>query len=542
MKFLSARGILLTCFMAAMLAVFSLAGVASATTVGAQCSSTAKVKGQGSTLQEEAELLWTEQFNISGNKYACNGTQPAKGEKNKPVVEYLHPGSGSGHALRSWGGSIKKAEEYVGPEPENAFLGTDEPPNRTQLGEIEKRETTIAPESIETIPVLEGAVAIIANLPEGCAATSKSNAGRLVLNDSALEGIYRGTITKWSQLTENGDKLSAIKFTVAKVTVKSGSATVTVASGGFPGVTVGLKVTGGGVATGSVVSSISGNELVLSKNATKNSVEAGETLTFTAASCNAEATITPIVRHDGSGTTHIFKRYLNLINPAKFTDEEGKEVTWGEISEGGANTQWPAGVVTKEHKGAEACEGSPCMVTTVAETPSSVAYVNLADVRSNGAFSKKSLLGGPKFQKFWMPLQNKEGEESYQDPASNKDVEAKASANCAGEEFSNGSAPFPPPSVTAPWDEVTTKLTEPKYTLCGFTYVITLNDYSAFTVPLTTLEEATTVHDYLQFVLNTEATKTKEGGQALVKNRDYLALPKGEVLTEAQNGANRVAF
>jgi ABC-type phosphate transport system substrate-binding protein len=535
MKSLFARGVLPACILsAATVAALIAPGAASATTVGKQCSSTAKVKGQGSTLQEEAELLWTAEFNVSGNKYACNGTQ---GEKHTPAVEYLHPGSGSGHALRSWGASIKKPEEYIGPETENAFLGTDEPPNRTQLGEIEKRESTIVPESLETIPVLEGAVAIIVNLPEGCAATSKSNAGRLVLDDSSLEGIYRGTITKWSQLTENKDALSPLKLTVASVSTTLGSATVTAAS--FPGVKVGMKVTGTGIAAGTTVSSVTGTEVVLSKNATKTGTV---TLTFTAASCNSAETIVPIVRHDGSGTTHIFKRYLNLINSATFTDEEGKTVNWGEISEGGANTQWPAGIVTKEHKGSEACEGSPCMVTTVAETPSSIAYVNLADVRSNGAFSKKSLQGGPKFQKFWVPIQNKEGEESYQDPASNKDVEAKASANCASEEFSNGSAPFPPPSVTAPWDEVTTKLTEPKYPICGFTYVITLNAYSAFTAPLPTLEEATTVHDYLQFVLNTEATAGKQGGQALIKNRDYLALPKGEVLTEAQNGANRVAF
>jgi ABC-type phosphate transport system substrate-binding protein len=539
MKSLFARGVLPACILsAATVAAFIAPGAASATTVGKQCSSTAKVKGQGSTLQEEAELLWTAEFNVSGNKYACNGTQ---GEKHTPVVEYLHPGSGSGHALRSWDGELHGSppkSEYVGPEPENAFLGTDEPPNRTQIGDIEKEETTITPESVETIPALEGAVAIIVNLPEGCAATSKSNAGRLVLNDASLEGIYRGTITKWSQLTENKDALSPLKLTVASVSTTSGSATVTAAS--FPGVKVGMKVTGTGIAAGTTVSSItSGTELVLSKNATKTGTA---TLTFTAASCNSAETIIPIVRHDGSGTTHIFKRYLNLVNSATFTDEEGKVVTWGEISEGGANTQWPTGVVTKEHNGSSACEGSGCMVTTVAETPSSIAYVNLADARSNGAFSKKSLQGGPKFQKFWVPIQNKEGEESYQDPASNKDVEAKASANCAGEEFSNGSAPFPPPSVTAPWDEVTTKLTEPKYPICGFTYVITLNAYSTFTVPTPTLEEATTVHDYLQFILNTEATAGKKGGQALIVNKDYLPLPKGEILTEAQNGANRVAF
>jgi ABC-type phosphate transport system substrate-binding protein len=539
MKSLFARGVVPSCILsAAMLAALALPGAASATSVGAQCSSTAKIKGQGSTLQEEAQILWSEGpegFNVSGNKYACNGTQ---GSHNKPEVRYLQPGSGSGHALRSWDGELHGGPTYVGPEPENAFLGTDEPPNRTQIGEIESHESTLTPESVETIPVLEGAVAMIVNLPEGCAATSKSNAGRLVLNDKALEEIYRGKITKWNQLTENKDALSALKLTVDSVSTTLGSSHVTAAS--FPGVVAGTKVTGTGIAAGTTVKSIiSGTELELSKNATKTGTV---NLTFTAASCNSAETIIPIVRRDGSGTTHIFKRYLNLITKAgedteTFEDEAGSTVTWGQISEGSANTEWPNHVVTKETG-----EGSPSMVTTVAATPSSIAYVNLADVRSNGAFSEKSKLGGPKFQKFWAPLQNKQGEESYQDPASNKDVVAKASANCASEEYSNGSAPFPPPSVTSPWDEVTTKLTEPKYTLCGFTYVITLNAYSAFTVPTTTLEEATTVHDYLQFILNTEASAGKKGGQALIAKKDYLALPKGEVLTEAQNGANRVAF
>jgi ABC-type phosphate transport system substrate-binding protein len=531
MKSLYARGLAPACILsAATAALFALPGVASATTVGAQCSSTASIKGQGSTLQQEAEqLVWNPDFNTSGNKDACNGTQ---GAKNTPKVEYV--GTGSGAALRSWDGELHSGKsEYKGPEPENAFLGTDEPPNRSQIEKIEGEETTKTLESVETIPVLEGAVALAVNLPEGCVATSKSNGGRLVLDQATLEGIYRGTITKWSQITENGDKVTANTATikVASVSTTDHSANVTAAS--FPGVTVGMPVSGTGIAAGTTVSAIdSGTELTLSKEATKTGTV---TLTFKH-TCNDETQIIPIVRRDGSGTTHIFKRFLNLINSATFEDEEGNTVTWGQISEGGANTQWPKGVVTKETG-----EGSADLVKTVAETPSSIGYANLADVRSNGGFSSKADDGGPKFERFWAPLQNKAGEEAYQDPASNKDVEAKASANCAGEEYSNGSSPFPPPSVTAPWDEVTTKLTEPKYPLCGFTYVVTLNTYSAFG-SLANLEEATTVHDYLEFVLNTEKTAGKEGGQSLIKNHDYLELPKGEVLNEAVNGAARVAF
>ncbi len=537
MKFLSARGILPACIISAATVVACVLPSAASATLGAQCSGSA-VKGQGSTLQEEAEILWAEDFNTSGNVHACKGSVTS-------TVKYV--GTGSGAGLRSWDGELHGSppkSEYKGPEAENAFLGTDEPPNSEQIEKIESEDSLgiQSPRAeVETVPVLEGAVAIIVNLPEGCVATSKSNKGRLVFNDSTLEGIYRGTVKKWSEVKENADKVSAFAKKIVKVKTTIHSKAATVASGGFPEVEVGMKVTGTGIATGTTVEALGpgAEEITLSKEATKT----GEvTLTFTSVKCNPEAAIIPIVRRDGSGTTHIFKRYLNLINSATFKDEAGNTVTWGAISEGGANTQWPEGVVTKETG-----EGSPSMVTTVAATPSSIAYVNLADARSNGDFSKKADDGGPNFPKFWAPLQNKEGEESYADPASNKDVEAKASANCAGEEYSNTNSkgeaePFPPPSVFEPWDGVTTKLTEKGYTLCGFTYVVSLHHYGDFTTPLPTLTEATTVNNYLNFVLSTTSTAGKQGGQVLIKSRDYLGLPAGEILVIAQGGAARVEF
>jgi hypothetical protein len=44
------------------------------------------------------------------------------------------------------------------------------------------------------------------------------------------------------------------------------------------------------------------------------------------------------------------------------------------------------------------------------------------------------------------------------------------------------------------------------------------------------------VNNYLKFV--TEA----KGGQSVIANHDYLALPKGEVLTDAEGGAAAVAY
>jgi ABC-type phosphate transport system substrate-binding protein len=175
--------------------------------------------------------VWDPSFNTSTYKYACSGSK-------KPTVTYDSTSSGTG--LKSWGAEPKEAKE-VSFAPANAFIGTDEPPNASQKKEIESHETTLTPSTLMTIPVAQESIAIIVNLPAGCTATSTAASGRLALNDSTLQGIFAGTVTKWSQITEDGDKLSG-------------------------------------------------------------------------SGCGAETAITPVVRVDQSGTTHIFKRFLGVIN------------------------------------------------------------------------------------------------------------------------------------------------------------------------------------------------------------------------------------
>jgi ABC-type phosphate transport system substrate-binding protein len=236
MTSLSARRIVSACILsAAMVAALVAPGAASAAgKLGEKCSGS-NIEGQGSSLQKLAQqTVWDPQFNISGAGGACNGTQ---GSKAKPTVTYTSTGSGAG--LESWGANGHAADF----EASNAWVSTDEPPNSTQISEIEAHGKT---ETLETLPVLQGAVAIIVNLPAGCTATSTSpSPARLVFNNVTLEKIFRGTITKWSEITEAGDKLS------------------------------------------------------------------GKT-------CNAATPITPVVRKDESGTTHIFKKYLGLINGGSF--------------------------------------------------------------------------------------------------------------------------------------------------------------------------------------------------------------------------------
>lgn len=153
--------------------------------------------------------------------------------------------------------------------------------------------------------------------------------------------------------------------------------------------------------------------------------------------------------------------------------------------------------------------------------------------------------GGAGTATFWAELQrngNSTKSPKYSDPASNGDLEAKGHANCEKEVYTNGKVKFPPASTEEPWSEVTTKVSETNYALCGFTYDLSLNAFHLY--PGTTEAEATTAENYFTFVLNTAT----EGGQSLINGlTDYLPLPTNKepsknVLTIAQKGAAKITF
>jgi ABC-type phosphate transport system substrate-binding protein len=454
MTFLSARRLVPACVLSAAAVVALAAPGAASASLGVQCSGS-NITGKGSSLQKLAQEVWDAGFNTSAAKPACNGTQ---GSKALPTITYSPEGSGAG--LEAWGVNGHAFEGGT-----IAFVGTDEAPNSKQKEEIEKNGEA---GTLLTIPVLQASVAIIVNLPEHCVATSTSNKGRLVLNNVTLQKIWKGEITKWSEITDNGDKVIAEKGQV----------------------------------------------------------------------CNNETAITRIVRQDKSGTSHIFKRYLALINNEKnIVGTEG----WLELSTGAGNTVWPGTVLRPTEK------GTGPLVKLTAETPSSISYANLADVRSNGKFSKPAEGGGPNKGRFWTPIQNDglatSGTLTYTDPSSNKDTEKVANSNCAGTAYINGENPFPPPSLTELWNEVTSNTTEKAYTLCGLTYALSFTKYSKYTG--TTEAEATTANNFLNFMLNTEKEKElnkKNGGQTLINLHDYLALPSGTMRTEAQKGVALITF
>ena len=263
------------------------------------------------------------------------------GRKKQTQVEYLSGGSGA--CLHGWGAESTEPVKYG----EFGFCGTDEAPNPTQKTEIESHASAgVKEKSLETIPVLQGAVAIIVHLPKGCLATSeveksgiKSKLGRLVLDDTSIEGVYAGTIKTWKQLLANQ-----------------------AAEGG------------------------AGNDKLTCKIASEE-----------------EERIVPVVRLDHSGTTHIFKSFLLQVNtepksrwknilkksvarrPAAAPRKAKKQRNGVKCAEACQNQRWPK--AAEIVRGTES--GNPGVVKRVNEVESSIGYADLAVARELEYFSAK---------------------------------------------------------------------------------------------------------------------------------------------------------
>jgi ABC-type phosphate transport system substrate-binding protein len=445
-----ARRLTLACAAAVSVLALAAGPALAAKKTGPQQCSGINVTGQGANVASDALSVWTSAFNTSANAAACSGTQ---GSGATPKVTYTTSSSGIG--LESWGVGKKGA----GFSPANAYVITEEPPNPTEKAEIESNETTVLPETVETLPVFQEAIPVLVHLPSGCTATSTSNPGRLVLNNTTLEGIFRGTIKTWGEITDGGD-------------------------------------------------------------------------TLTGTGCGSTS-ITRVVRDDSAGSTHIFKKYLSLINATTFESEKGSSVTWNQISEGPENTTWPkAAAVVKPAK-----TGDNAEIAEVAAKAGSIGYGSLANSRKNASFVPPN--GGAGTATFWTPIENTgttTKKPKYQDPSTNGEVATAATANCVKTKYTNGTTKFPPKTTVASWSEVTTATKETHYPACGIGYALTLKGYSDY--PATESGEATTVENFAAFVLATSSG----GGQTLIASgHDYEPLTTA-LDKEALKGAAQTVF
>lgn len=461
----------------------ALAAKGPVTDRGAACSGE-NIAGRGSTFQNSAQLVWVPGFHESTGKNACKGG---------PTAEYRNKESadrGSGACLKAFGA------EKVAPNREYSFCGTDEAPNAKQKEEIESHKTGGGEKALLTVPVLQGAVAVIVHLPTGCTSsavatvngksyTESKPLGRLVLDNATVDGIYKGTINTWAEVLthQKNDKITCAE----------------------------------------------------------------------PAELNKE--IKRVVRTDHSGTTHIFKAWLSLVDTGKINMEpyaesygEGsaksstgcgktfpeEELTWAEVSEACPNQRWPeaAHVIRNQTE-----TGNPGVINLVNATPSSVGYADLAVAREKLFFSSSSDEGGEdkkgqKEPKFWAPIQNSAGAEgTYADPSSKGDTESLASSNCKNTKYiENGENVFPPSSVRELWNQAKAALVEEHYGICGLTYDLAFREYKPFEY---SKGVATTAHDYLLYEIT--------GGGKAIKNHDYEALPKS-VIKESEAGLAEIGW
>ena len=461
----------------------------------AQCEGS-NIEGVGSSFQAPAQKTWNKGFNESSNSLACSGAK-------KPTVVYNQNetptnNKGSGACLKDFGQGGAGNRRYK----EFPLCATDEAPSKTVKEEMETNDgiTVNKGEEIQSIPVAQGAVAVIVNLPEGCTAESEPTLAkkatkikRLSLEAKVVAGIYEGTITTF-------------------------------------------------------------------KAAVEKNTSASDKLTCTEPA-KAEQTINVVVRLDKSGTTHIFKAFLLQVgstSPIEMEEEnepEGagkgqpckavkpaKETrTWTQVSEGCENQRWPeAAEIVRPAK-----TGNPGVIEKVSSTPNSIGYADLAVAREKKLFSATGE-GGEGMERFWSPVSNsKPGSKKveYAEPSTNGDVEAAANSNCSKTVYANAAGEkFPPKSAREDWSQVKGLAVSKTYPACGITYDIEFRLWDApllSLVPSITAEEsqkiATTVSNYLDFVLN---TKTGGGGEE-IKGIDYEPLPK-KALKVAEAGAAEI--
>ena len=573
MTYLSARRMLSACLVSAA-AVVALAapGSASATDLTEHCAGS-NIKGEGSTFQAPAQQpVWNIDFNLATdtNPLACSGSK-------KPTVTYesTEKHAGSGACLKGFGdGAAAKYSEFP-------FCGTDEAPGKEPIETMEaNREGGSLKEgehgqlgSVESIPVLQGAVAVIVHLPEFCKSTDvaketptgpKIKQGRLALDDLTINKIYRGEIKDWREL-------------IAAQGAGHGEDTMTCA---YP---------------------------VLSKEEPFKKVEEE------AYQEEAEKdTIKVVVRTDKSGTTHIFKSFLAQAEeaevaageitegfeaatfPLHITEENKAEEnackaeraattkTWKDMQEGCENQRWSAAadITRPVYRPGTSHEkvgykGNPGVVYETSTSPSSIGYADLAVAREENAFSancegahkhpasecggenKKGseLKQGEENERFWAVVQNQpkngSGEvETYTEPSSDGDTEKAAESNCADTEYvgNSFSEPIPPESTREPWNTVKASPFEPKYGVCGLTYDLALREYKPYLEhvhggPLSSAEakagkeEAQTVRDYLLWEVN----GATDGGGYYVKDHDYEKLPTADI-KKAEEGIKEIGW
>ena len=246
--------------------------------------------------------------------------------------------------------------------------------------------------------------------------------------------------------------------------------------------------------------------------------------------------ITRVVRADVSGTTFVFKTYLNEVEVSASGPAPCNK-TWAEMAEPANNKVWPE--ASKEGCPAglspvkEAAEtGGGGEVNEVKATEGAIGYANLGDARKG--YTAKELE--------WLEVQNngtkETGTPTYAKAgtAGTEPGGTAAKANCA--ETSYGT----PPPATA--DDNLSELngahpSATNYPICTLTYDIALVNYEKAGYGVESSNISTATSEYLNWVVSSSAGA---GQEKITENHDYDALPEGtgKILKFAQEVATKI--
>jgi ABC-type phosphate transport system substrate-binding protein len=137
------------------------------------------------------------------------------------------------------------------------------------------------------------------------------------------------------------------------------------------------------------------------------------------------------VRLEGSGTTSIFKKYLNLEEPNEFL-VQGESTTWKKLAESTKNTVWPEEKADPVLK----AKGGGGLVAEVAAKESTIGYAVIADARATfGRTDRPDVLGRDRKRHC---QKGKKTIVTYAEPANNGETTTKGSANCKETLYTDG--------------------------------------------------------------------------------------------------------
>ncbi len=482
------------------------------------------VQGEGSSFQRVAQAQFQLYFD---SPFGCG-----EGAAITSPVTYVSDGSGCGIASVGGGGSSGecsdfKIEEEVVKKPgyrdhKTRFGGSDAPltPEQKALAED---PTGSNPGVLHTLPIANGATAVIVHFPEGCELENPGS-GASSLNENTTTGGPNDPGGKGG----TGDLY------------KEGTLRVHIPAETLEKIWDGTSITWGQVLTagGKIHMHNEGKEKPTAK------LEEEEGIT----ECK-NVPVRRLVRFDGSGTTYNFKAYLGLlpgVTPVGIWTKspvEGTGTTWPlTTSTTGVPPKVPAGEVCSlaVSGAARICTGSkngnPFVANAVAATDGSIGYSDLATAREKGFTITKNPEAETKPEKddytYWIPLQTidpekPEGErvganyvEPTATPASNIANGGPNGSNCTNADYRGiPTTPASDPTL-GDWSKaIATGSTDTTtYPNCALTYDFAWDD-DAPVYGNTPEEEskARTVKDYFTFI-------ESEGGQQSLTAADYGAL------------------